>query len=500
VVTVKISYIVLAHEPVEQLLPLLTGLLAQGSNIYLHYDLKAHDDVEQLYSLNELGLPGFIFLAARCVVKWGEWSIPQATLNCLRKIDFDLDDSDYFMLISGSCYPTKPLGIFKEFLNLNPLDFIECVNATKRRWVTGGIQNERWERYHFFNYRSQLRRFHTSLYFQKKLGIKRYLPHGLTPYIGSQWWCLRRSTISKILGFIGSRPDIEKYFATTCIPDESFFQTLVGNLIPKYEYSSQHLTEYKFNSWGVPRVYYNDDFWELALSPLYFARKVSPGAQNLTSRLLSLYANNSEAYKELIASKSFAPEIDGGRTVRLLYNEARRSWQLGLIAAHSYSGISNPIVFLASPARSILNSCLKWFSGFDRFFVLPGQNTSNHKSLLSAIREYADAFPDKTFVISDQAWSSEEITSLLCLSLEADLLILPSHIGIKTPHEANAELINFVSRISKKYASLGSSPIDLYATFLRSHRFGCQSYPSIPLFSNLICICEKNGRARVSSF
>lgn len=494
----KISYIVLAHEPVEQLLPFLTGLLAQGSNIYLHYDLKAHDDVERLYSLNELGLPGFIFLATRCVVKWGEWSISQATLNCLRKIDFDLDDSDFFMLISGSCYPTKPLEIFKEFLNLNPLDFIECVNATKRRWVTGGIQNERWEQYHFFNYRSQLRRFHTSLYFQKKIGIKRRLPHGLTPYIGSQWWCLRRSTILKILGFIGSRPDIEKYFATTCIPDESFFQTLVGNLIPKYEYSSQHLTEYKFNSWGVPRVYYNDDFSELALSPIFFARKVSPFAQDLKRHLLNLYAINSEEYKELISNILISLETEDGRSVRLLYNKARRSCQFGLIASHSYSGRS--IVILASPARSILNSCLKWFSGLDRFFVLPGQNTSSHKSLLSVIHEYADALPDQTFVISNQAWSSEEITSLSYLSLEADLLILPSHIGIKTPHEANAERINFVSRISKKYASLGSSPIDLYATFLRSHRFGCQSYPSIPLFSNLICICEKNGRARVRSF
>jgi hypothetical protein len=496
----KISYIVLAHEPVEQLLPLLTGLLAQGSNIYLHYDLKAHDDVERLYSLNELGLPGFIFLGTRCVVKWGEWSIPQATLNCLRKIDFDLDDSDFFMLISGSCYPTKPLEIFKEFLNLNPLDFIECVNATKRRWVTGGIQNERWERYHFFNYRSQLRRFHTSLYIQKKIGIKRRLPHGLTPYIGSQWWCLRRSTILKILGFIGSRPDIEKYFATTCIPDESFFQTLVGNLIPKYEYSSQHLTEYKFNSWGVPRVYYNDDFSELALSPLYFARKVSPGAQNLTSRLLSVYANNSEEYKELIASKSFALEMDGGRTVRLLYNEARRSWQLGLMEAHSYSRISNPIVILASPSKSILNSCLRWFSGLERFIVLPDQESFSNKSLFSVIYEYADTYPGKTFVISSQAWSRQQFLSLATLFLETDLVLLPGHIGIKAPHEADGERISFISKTLRRYDAMSTNVVDLYTIFLRSYQFGRRTYQSRPLFSNLICVCDKNGRARVGSF
>jgi hypothetical protein len=188
------------------------------------------------------------------------------------------------------------------------------------------------------------------------------------------------------------------------------------------------------------------------------------------------------------------------RTIRLLYNESRRSWQLGLIEAHSYSRFSNPIVILASPSKSIINSCLRWFSGLERFYVLPDQESFANKSLFSVIYEYADTYPDKTFVISNQAWSRQEVLSLSTLFLETDLVLLPDHIGIKAPHQADGERINFISKTLRRYDAMSANVVDLYTVFLRTYHFGRQSYPSRPLFSGLISICEKNGRARVCSF
>lgn len=48
-------------------------------------------------------------------------------------------------------------------------------------------------------------------------------PEDLEMMIGSQWWCLRRLTIEKVLDFCKHRPEVPRFFATTWIPDETFF-------------------------------------------------------------------------------------------------------------------------------------------------------------------------------------------------------------------------------------------------------------------------------------
>jgi hypothetical protein len=75
--------------------------------------------------------------------------------------------------------------------------------------------------------------------------------------------------------------DVVRFFRTTWIPDETFFQTLVRHLVPDREIESRSLTFKMFSDYGMPVTFYNDQY-DLLLSQDYlFARKISPEARVL---------------------------------------------------------------------------------------------------------------------------------------------------------------------------------------------------------------------------
>ena len=86
--------------------------------------------------------------------------------------------------------------------------------------------------------------------------------------IGSQWWCLRRRTVEMILEFLQQRRDVIRFFSTTWIPDETFFQTLVRHLVPKGEIENRTLTFLMFSDYGMPVTFYNDHYRHAAGSEL----------------------------------------------------------------------------------------------------------------------------------------------------------------------------------------------------------------------------------------
>jgi hypothetical protein len=115
-------------------------------------------------------------------------------------------------------------------------------------------------------------------------------PADLQIQIGSQWWCLRRRTVEGVLAFLDRRPDVMRFFRTTWIPDETFFQTLVRHLVPDEEIRTRTLTFLMFTDYGMPVTFYNDHYDLLTTQDYLFARKISPDATALKQRLGALYA------------------------------------------------------------------------------------------------------------------------------------------------------------------------------------------------------------------
>jgi len=90
--------------------------------------------------------------------------------------------------------------------------------------------------------------------------------------------------------FCQTRRDVVRFFRTTWIPDETFFQTLVRHLVPEVEIRSRTLTFLMFTDYGMPVTFHNDHYDLLLGQDALFARKISPEAKELRARLGMLYA------------------------------------------------------------------------------------------------------------------------------------------------------------------------------------------------------------------
>ncbi len=183
-------------------------------------------------------------------------------------------------MLSGDCMAIKSAEYAHEFLDRADVDYIESFDYFESDWIKTGWKEERLIYRHWLNERTQKRLFYAMFEVQKRLGLTRKIPDDIQVMIGSQWWCLRRRTIEWILDFSKRRRDVMRFFRTTWIPDETFFQTLVRHLVPENEIRSRALTFLMFTDYGMPVTFYNDHYDLLLSQDFLFARKISPKPTN----------------------------------------------------------------------------------------------------------------------------------------------------------------------------------------------------------------------------
>jgi hypothetical protein len=141
----------------------------------------------------------------------------------------------HFYMLSGDCMAIKSAEYAHRYLDHDDADFIESKDYFASDWIKTGFKEERLIYRHFFNERTHKWWFYTTYELQKRLGLKRSVPGDLQMMIGSQWWCLRRRTVEAVLRFCAERSDVMRFFRTTWIPDETFFQTIVRHIVPERE-------------------------------------------------------------------------------------------------------------------------------------------------------------------------------------------------------------------------------------------------------------------------
>ncbi|MFV0490412.1 MAG: DUF5928 domain-containing protein [Pseudorhodobacter sp.] len=287
----KIAYILLCHKDPEGIIAQADRLTAAGDYVAIHFDARAGQAAFDLIRDRIGGNPGVVFAKRRIKCGWGGWSLVAATLHAVRAAVEAFPRATHFYMLSGDCMPIKSAEYAHDLLDREEVDFIESFDFFKSGWIKTGIQEERLIYRHWFNERSQKQLFYAMLGIQKHLGLTRRIPSDLQIQIGSQWWCLRRRTMEAVLNFCDNRRDVMRFFRTTWIPDETFFQTLVRHLVPEHEISTRTLTFLMFTDYGLPVTFYNDHY-DLLLSQDYlFARKISPEARELKQRLGMLYAS-----------------------------------------------------------------------------------------------------------------------------------------------------------------------------------------------------------------
>ena len=293
----KIAYILLCHKDPEAIIEQAERLTAVGDYMAIHFDASANPKHFAAIKAALQDNPNVAFSRKRIKCGWGAWSLVQATLYAVEAAVDTFPRATHFYMLSGDCMTIKSAEYTHAFLDAEDVDYIESFDYFESDWIKTGMKEERLIYRHFFNERTQKRRFYASYNFQKKFGLTREIPKDLQIQIGSQWWCLRRRTIEWILEFTRQRKDVMRFFKTTWIPDETFFQTLVRHLVPENEIQTRTLTFLMFSDYGMPVTFYNDHYELLLSQDFLFARKISPEATSLKERLGAFYAAEDQVFQ-----------------------------------------------------------------------------------------------------------------------------------------------------------------------------------------------------------
>jgi hypothetical protein len=261
---------------------LIEALNDAGSTFYIHIDKK----VTQSYtpSANNARI-----IPNRININWGGFTMIEATLALMNYGTTHSPDADYYILISGVDYPIRP----KEFLHNLLEKGKEYIDIAPVPVPYKPV--ERYDYYYFDYDRRNLKHSNPKFLIEvllKKFKIKRKMPFKI--YAGTQWFALTRSCIQYILDTINEDKRYMDFFRHTLVPDEAFFQSIIGNS-PFYENVASSLT---YTDWEMPvppatiedrhveflktHIGFNDEYGQRFP---YFARKFNDDSEKLLEKI-----------------------------------------------------------------------------------------------------------------------------------------------------------------------------------------------------------------------
>ncbi|MEY4983170.1 MAG: hypothetical protein RIR62_1436 [Pseudomonadota bacterium] len=279
-----LGFVMLCHTALERAAQVARHWAERDCPVVIHVDrrVEAWNYERMRADLDDLKNVRF---SERFACEWGTWGIVAATQAATEMMLAEFAGVRHVYLASGSCLPLRPVNELVAYLDERPrTDFIESVTTEDVGWTIGGLDYERFTLRFPFSWRKQRFLFDLYVGIQRQLGVRRQLPKGVVPHLGSQWWCLTRQTLSAILEG-PERPAWDAYFRRVWIPDESYFQTLVRQVSSNVE--SRSLTLAKFDFQGKPHIFYDDHLQLLRRSDCFVARKIWPRATKLYKTFLN---------------------------------------------------------------------------------------------------------------------------------------------------------------------------------------------------------------------
>lgn len=215
----------------------------------------------------------------------------EATLALMREAVKNTPNADYYILISGVDFPIRPKSFLleqlekgKEYIDIAP------VPAPFKPIL-------RYNRIYFDYNRRNIKPYNPLFLIEvllKKLNVKRKVPFKI--YAGTQWFALTNRCVHYILKTVKEDKRYEKFFKYTLVPDEAFFQTIIGNS-PFIEHTAASLT---YTDWEVEsppatigekhieflktNIEFNDEYGQRFP---YFARKFNDDSEAMLEKIKS---------------------------------------------------------------------------------------------------------------------------------------------------------------------------------------------------------------------
>ncbi|MDI9692127.1 beta-1,6-N-acetylglucosaminyltransferase [Acinetobacter baumannii] len=259
-----VCILMLLHKPLGENLYLFDKF--NSANFYIHVDTKSN--FQSIYEPCEK-FKNVFFLDNRIDIKWGGFSMVQATLNLINfALQHDLEN-ECFHLISGD----------------------DVVLSDELHWVSDKIYmdfraaEENRYRMRFNNI------FADTIYQRGKLNkiliqvVKFFDRFNITDkkyYIGSQWFSIKRKQLCMLMDSI-TQEDINFFVKKLC-PDEHFFQYLVekNGLIGNLSEDNRRFLFFdkKYQNGSSPIFLSLEQLLESQKKGFWFARKVDQKVMN----------------------------------------------------------------------------------------------------------------------------------------------------------------------------------------------------------------------------
>ncbi|ETX28516.1 beta-1,6-N-acetylglucosaminyltransferase [Roseivivax isoporae] len=279
----SVGIIMLVHTALDRAEQVARHWTRAGCPVVIHVDSAVPTPVVAAFRAALADVPTILF-SRRHRCEWGSWGLVAASQDAGTLMLATFTDVQHVYLSSGSCMPLRPVEELVAYLADRPrTDFIESATTSEVPWTVGGLDAERFTLRFPFSWRRNRFLFDRFVALQRAVGYRRPIPEGLTPHMGSQWWCLTRKTLSSIL-HDPRRAVHDRYFRSVWIPDESYFQTLARLYSDTIE--SRSLTLSKFDFQGKPHIFYDDHLQLLRRSDCFVARKIWPHADRLYEAFL----------------------------------------------------------------------------------------------------------------------------------------------------------------------------------------------------------------------
>jgi len=272
----NIAYLIIAHHKIEQVYSLIDALDSENSFFFIHVKKSFKFDLDEKFRIRE----NIFFSPVRFDSGWSGFKTVLATFELIKSaIEFS-KRIDYFILLSGQCFPVKSLNtINKQLKTFKDRCVIECTPLPDINQVTGGLQKieHRWFMDETQYWNPYIKKYsHKILHFFEDLfHLKRKYPAGFKPYWGSTWWAMPREAIEYVLNFNELRPDFLTFHKKAFCPDELYFQSVIGNS----RFKSQIINRpFRYLEWGHdgPRTLTISDYETLKQTDHLFARKFDP--------------------------------------------------------------------------------------------------------------------------------------------------------------------------------------------------------------------------------
>ena len=222
----RIAYLITAYSDFDHLERLVGALDDPRAGFFIHFDARSRVPsgvIERLTARPR------VTLAPRRPVWWGGWSHVAAILSLMELAVREDGGYDYCVLLSGADYPIRSnetifetLAAGGQYINAQPgFRPSKPESRVKYYWFDG------FDRRKTKNLKTILLR--TLEITLRTLGIRKRRYPFPQIYSGIVWSALSTPCVRYILDYIQTHPEYTRFFETTQIPEEMFFQTVIGN-------------------------------------------------------------------------------------------------------------------------------------------------------------------------------------------------------------------------------------------------------------------------------